>query len=203
MLDIANGKDEDGANIGIYQGYGGDAQKFVVKNTNNGGIYTIGTKVSNAVRYIDVYEHKTADGTNVCQWLYYGNPNQQWQFEPVRDAQPGQGGNQQEQPQQGSGSQEQAKGLVLTTSINNWGSGYQVSYKVTNNTGSAVNSWTLKIPTDQVKIDSSWNVNVTVQGGNYVITPVNWNSHIENGQSIEFGSCGTGSIGSTIGYSFN
>ncbi len=203
MLDIANGKDEDGANIGIYQGYGGDAQKFVVKNTNNGGIYTIGTKVSNAVRYIDVYQHKTADGTNVCQWLYYGNPNQQWQFEPVRDAQPGQGGNQQEQPQQGSGSQEQAKGLVLTTSINNWGSGYQVSYKVTNNTGSAVNSWTLKIPTDQVKIDSSWNVNVTVQGGNYVITPVNWNSHIENGQSIEFGSCGTGSIGTTIGYSFN
>ena len=35
MLDVANGEDKDGANIGIYHAYSGDAQKFVVQKTSN------------------------------------------------------------------------------------------------------------------------------------------------------------------------
>ena len=85
MLDVAEGKGDDGVNIQIYNAYAHDPQQFVVKNTKKSGVYTIATKASKEVRYIDVYEHKKTDGTNVCQWLYYGNPNQEWIFEPVQN----------------------------------------------------------------------------------------------------------------------
>ena len=231
MMDVANGENTDGANVGTYQGYGGDAQQFIVKNTANSGYYTIGTKASGASKYLDCYEKKTDDGTNVVQWTYNGNPNQQWQFEKVKDetAQPGEGGNtgsgEQTDPSQGSGEQGQTDpgqggqqedpnqgqtdptpvgtGLELTYSINSWGSGYQVSYKITNSTGNAVNTWTLKIAKDQLNIDSSWNVNVKTDGNYYVITPVDWNSYIANGQSIEFGSLGVGQVGNSFEYTLN
>ncbi len=220
MLDVANGEDEDGANIGIYQGYGGDAQKFVVRKTDKDGIYTIATKASNGTKNVDVYEHKTADGTNVCQWTYYGNPNQQWQFEKIEGEQ---GGSQQpaedpqstepEQPTEDPQPETPAEdpqpetpasdGLALDYSINSWGSGYQVSFKISNNTGADVNTWTLKLKKSDINIGSSWNVNVTEDGEYYVITPVDWNGYIANGQSVEFGALGEGSIGDSIGYSFN
>ena len=195
------------------QGYGGNAQQFIVKNTENSGIYTIGTKASNAGKYIDVYEHKTADGTNVCQWTYYGNPNQQWQFEKVNSE------SQQPQEEQPS-TQEPAEdpqpteptedpqpvvtesGLELGYTVNSWGSGYQASLKVTNNTGAAVSTWTLKLNKNQVNIGSSWNVNVDEDGDFYVITPVDWNANIANGQSIEFGFIGNGQAADKIDYTF-
>jgi cellulase/cellobiase CelA1 len=92
--------------------------------------------------------------------------------------------------------------MVLDYSINNWGSGYQVNMKVTNKTGAAVNSWTLKLNKNTVNITSSWNVNVKESGNYYVITPVSWNANLGNGASTEFGICGSGSIGNNIGYSF-
>ena len=191
MLDVAEGEDKDGANIGIYHAYSGDAQRFLVQKTANNGVYTIATKASKSSKNLDVYEHKTADGTNVCQWRFYGNTNQQWQFEKVssESAQP-------TQPSNPIG------GMKLDYSINNWGSGYQVSFKVTNKTGAQINTWTLKLKKSDVKIDASWNVNVKTSGDYYVITPVSWNSVIANGGSIEFGVLGSGTIGNTIGYSF-
>ncbi len=231
MLDVANGEDEDGANIGIYQGYGGDAQKFIVRKTDNDGIYTIATKASNGTKNLDVYEHKTADGTNVCQWTYYGNPNQQWQFEKTGDDEnqgnnAGQGNSENQNPEPENPAPEPVNpepadpepepapedpqpqipstdGLALDYSINSWGSGYQVSFKVSNNTGADVNAWTLKLSKSDITIGSSWNINVTEDGDYYVITPVDWNAYISNGQSIEFGVLGDGTIGNTIGYSFN
>lgn len=218
MLDIQNGSAEDGANIGIYHGYSGDAQKFLVKNTGTNGVYTIATKASDKVRYLDVYEHRTADGSNVCQWLYYGNPNQQWQFEAIND-QPSQDPEPVQpdpepvveepdpivvepdpEPTPNPDPVVVSSGLELTYSINNWGSGYQISYKISNNTGSTVNGWTLKVNKNQVNIDSSWNVNVTTSGNYYVITPVDWNKTICDGSSIEFGSTGNGMIGNSFDY---
>ena len=216
MLDVANGENVDGANVGIYQGYGGNAQKFVVKSTSNNGVYTIATKSSDGTKYLDIYEKKTADGTNVCQWTYNGGANQQWQFEKV-DGSSSQGGSQGGQ-EQGGGQQEQPQpepqpeptpeptpvvttgALELAYSINNWGSGYQVTYKISNNSGSTVDGWTLKVNKNQVNLDSSWNVNVTTDGDYYVITPVDWNKTIANGQSVEFGSVGVGSIGDSFEY---
>ncbi|SCZ80489.1 family 43 glycosylhydrolase [Pseudobutyrivibrio xylanivorans] len=204
MLDVANGKDEDGANLQIYNAYAHDPQQFVVKNTNKSGVYTIATKTSAGTKYIDVYEHKTADGTNVCQWTYYGNPNQQWQFEkvnggsqaqptptptPAPTAQPTTTPTPAPQPSTESG-------LTAKATVNSWGSGYTASIKVSNNTGKTVNGWTLKIKKSEVKMDSSWNVNVKESGDSYVLTPVDWNSSIPNGGSVEFGFNGSGNVGS-------
>ena len=214
MLDVANGKDEDGANLQIYDAYGHDAQQFIVKNTKNSGVYTIGTKSSNGTKYIDVYNHGKTDGTNVCQWTFYGNPNQEWIFEPVNNSatqaksqeqvQPKQENKPVEQPQTQPKAQEtqpeetKAEGLDLSYSINSWGSGYNVNLKLENKTGKSVNGWTVKIKKNNVKIDSSWNMNVKTDGDYYVLTPVDWNKTIADGQSIEIGFQGSGNIGNSI-----
>ena len=219
MLDVANGENKDGANVGIYQAYGGNAQKFVVKNTSNSGYYTIATKASNESKYLDIYEKKTADGTNVCQWTYNGGLNQQWQFEKV-DA--GQSQDPQPTPQPTPDPEPTPEptpdpeptpeptptpdpapatsGLDLNYTINSWGSGYQVSFKISNSTGSNVDGWTLKVNKNQVNLDSCWNVNVTTSGDYYVITPVDWNKTIANGASIEFGAIGVGQVGDSFEY---
>ncbi len=221
MLDVANGEDIDGANIGIYQGYGGNAQQFTVKATADSGIYTIGTKASGATKVIDVYEHKSADGTNVCQWTYNGKLNQQWQFEkadgqssqqpvtdPEQEKEPEQPTQEPEQP----GQQETPadpepttdpsgeSAVTLSSTVNSWGSGYTISFKVTNNGDNQVKNWTLKIKTSDIDIASSWNVNVKEDGGYYVITPVEWNNVIEPGQSVEFGMIGNGAPSDSVAY---
>ncbi|MBQ6463948.1 MAG: endo-1,4-beta-xylanase [Pseudobutyrivibrio sp.] len=199
MLDVAEGKGDDGVNIQIYNAYAHDPQQFVVKNTKKSGVYTIATKASKEVRYIDVYQHKKTDGTNVCQWLYYGNPNQEWIFEPVQNQ--SQPSAQPSNPQPSNPTpapQPTATGLKATASINSWGSGYTANIKISNNTGKNVNGWTLKLKKSEVKMDSSWNVNVKESGDYYVITPVDWNSSIANGGSVEFGFNGSGSVSNNL-----
>lgn len=206
MLDVANGENDDGTNVGIYSAYGGTAQQFIVKNTDVNGVYTIGTKCSDAAKYLDVYEKKTDDGTNVCQWTYNGGSNQQWQFEKVNNGSsqtPAETPSEtpaetpSETPAVPEQEQPAATGLSVEYSINNWGSGYQVNFKVSN-TGSTVNTWTVVVKKSDVNITASWNVNIEEQGDYYVITPVEWNSTIPEGSSIEFGIQGSGSIGTTI-----
>ncbi|MDC7293477.1 pectate lyase [Butyrivibrio sp. DSM 10294] len=226
MLDVANGEDTDGADIGIYQAYGGNAQQFILKTTDQSGVFTIGTKCSSATKTLDVYAKKTADGTNVCQWTYNGKPNQQWQFEKVAEQ------TQEPTPVVVEPDPEPVVvepdpepvvvdpdpvvepdpepvvepepvvtgGLELSYSINSWGSGYQASFKITNNSGSTVNGWTLKINKNQVNLDSYWNVDVKTSGNYYVITPLSWNATIANGQSIEFGAIGTGQVRDSFEY---
>ena len=91
-----------------------------------------------------------------------------------------------------------ASGLEASATINSWGSGYQVSFKITNNSGSTANGWTLKIPANELNMSSSWNVNVDKSGDYYVITPVDWNMNIPSGSSVEFGCLGNGSIGNSL-----
>ena len=90
------------------------------------------------------------------------------------------------------------EGLNVRYQINSWGTGYTVDFFVDNKSGSTTNSWTVKVRKDQVSIDDSWCVNIKEEGDYYVITPLDWNSHIENGKSIQFGIIGTGSIGNTL-----
>lgn len=205
MLDVANGENDDGTNIGIYSAYGGTAQQFIVKNAGNSGYYAIGTKSSNATKYLDVYEKKTADGTNVCQWTYNGGSNQTWQFEKVdgQSSSSSSGSSEQAQepdPQPQTQPQTSSEGLILSYTTNNWGSGYQVNFKVSNNSSSAVSGWTIKLKKSDINITSSWNVNITETDEYYVITPVSWNSTIAGGQSVEFGVQGEGSVSDSIGY---
>ena len=85
MLDVSNGENKDGANIGIYHAYSGNAQQFMVKTTSTSGAYTVGTKASNLTKVLDDYNFGTSDGTNVCQWSYGGQANQLWYFEPTNN----------------------------------------------------------------------------------------------------------------------
>lgn len=220
MLDVSYGEGTDGTNIGIYSSYGGDAQKFVVKQASTSGAYTIATKCSNTGSSLDVYEKKTSDGTNVCQWSFNGGTNQQWTFEKVDNSssQPAPQPEPEPTPEpapepeptpeptpepQPEPTPVTATGLEASYVINSWGTGYTVSFKISNNTGNAVNSWTLRIPESEISIDSAWNVNVYEQGGNYVITPVDWNKTIQNGQAVEFGCIGSGQIKDTIQLEIN
>ena len=85
MLDVANGANKDGANIGIYNSYSGTAQQFMVKTTKTNGEYVVATKSSNLTKVLDDYNFGTSNGANVCQWTYGGQANQIWYFEPTNN----------------------------------------------------------------------------------------------------------------------
>ena len=183
MIDVASAENKDGANIQIYNGYSGDAQQFAIKTTSTDGAYVIATKCSNLTKVLDDYNFGKTDGTNVCQWSYGGKNNQLWVFEPTT-----------------SGTTTSTDKLSLSYNINNWGSAYQVNFKITNNSNSDVNTWTLKLKKSDINITTSWNVNIKEDSDYYYITPVEWNSKITKGSSLEIGVQGSGSIGSTINY---
>jgi poly(3-hydroxybutyrate) depolymerase len=80
-IDVANGDDKNGANVQIYETHGGDAQQFIVMTTSTNNVYSIGTKVSNGSKGLDIEGANTYDGTNVLQWTNDSRENQVWIFE--------------------------------------------------------------------------------------------------------------------------
>ena len=91
-------------------------------------------------------------------------------------------------------------GMDLTYTINSWTDGYQVSFKVTNKSGSTKNSWKVKVKKSDINLTQSWCVNVSQEGDYYVFTPLSWNSTLTNGQTTEFGLIGNGSPSNTLNY---
>lgn len=91
----------------------------------------------------------------------------------------------------------------LSYSINNWGDGYTVSFKLTNNTNEDMSDYSIKIKKDQLNISSSWCIEIAEEGDYYVLTPMSWNSTLSKGHILEFGINGNGSIGSTIDYTID
>ena len=90
--------------------------------------------------------------------------------------------------------------LTAEYSINSWGTGFTVNFKVVNDTDSAVNNWTVKIKKSDLTIDSAWCVKLTTDGDYYVLTPDDWNAAIRPHDGAFFGFQGSGAIGSTIDY---
>ena len=189
MLDVACAKNDNGTNIQIYNAYSGDAQQFKLKTSSTNGAYIVATKCSNLTKVLDDYNFGKSDGTNVCQWTYGGYSNQQWIFEHTD-----------EKVDSEISSTTTNKELKLDYTINNWGSGYQVTFKIYNNTSADISGWTLKIKKSDINIVSNWSVDVKEEGDYYVITPLSYNSLIGKGNSINFGIQGTGSIGSSLNY---
>lgn len=74
---------------------------------------------------------------------------------------------------------------------NQWGNGFTASIKITNNTSSAVNGWSVSWQySGDNRISNSWNANVS--GSNpYSATNLSWNASIQPNQSVEFGFQGT------------
>lgn len=69
---------------------------------------------------------------------------------------------------------------------NQWGSGFVASITVKNDTGAAVNNWSVNWQYANNRITNSWNANFS--GNNpYTASNVGWNGNIAAGQSISFG----------------
>ena len=70
---------------------------------------------------------------------------------------------------------------------NEWGSGFTANIRITNNSTSLINGWSVSWQyTDGTQIIGSWNANVT--GNNpYTATQLSWNANLPVGQSLEFG----------------
>lgn len=81
MLDVCNGSNEYGTNIRVWSANGADAQKYKLVKASGSEKYAITTVASNGTKALDAYNFGTTDGTNICQWTYYGNANQFWIFE--------------------------------------------------------------------------------------------------------------------------
>ncbi len=82
-LDIANGKDEKGTNVGIYYTHKGDAQQFHLLTSSNGNAVFIAPKTSFDNKVVCVYADQAVDGTNVHIWTNLFNYAQTWVFEKV------------------------------------------------------------------------------------------------------------------------
>lgn len=196
-LDVYCGEDKDGTNIEIYKSTLKDPQRFMLKSSSTPGAYIIATKSSNLTKVLDDYEFNKDDGANVCQWTYGGKANQQWVFEPVKS-----NTTEPSNPTTPGNPTAPATGaLKLDYNISNWGSSYQIDFKISNNTALDVNGWTLKVKKSDINIKVSWNITINEVGDYYVITPVSWNSHIAKGGCVQFGIQGNGSIGNTLNYS--
>lgn len=204
MLDVANGEDIDGANLQIYDAWGGAAQQFAVISTDQDGIYTIGTRSSNLTKVVDVYDHGTTDGTNVCQWTYYGNPNQQWKFEPVGGSESNPS---QEQPQnqettdpsepstkepsqEDPGNTEPATytlpdGVTATFKVvDNWGGSFHCQIVLENNSDKTLSNWILTFDYSN-SIDNLWNAHLEGNNGStYTVTAPSWSADLASGQSV-------------------
>jgi len=212
-LDLYQGENEDGTNIEIYKTTLKDPQRFAIQTSSVEGRYIIATKSSNFTKVLDDYNFGKEDGTNVCQWSYGGKANQQWIFEPTNgDSQSNATVKEETKPEPKTEVKPETKpeitpavttGLKLDYTVNKWDGGYQVGFKITNNTSKAVNTWTLKIKKSEMKITSSWNVTLNEVGDYYVITPVSWNANIAKGGSVEFGIQGSGSMPNTLNYTLN
>ena len=192
MMDIDRGSAEDGANIQIYHGYSGDSQKFLVQKTATAGVYTLATKVSNGTKNVDVYNHGKTDGTNVCQWAFYGNPNQQFVFEEVNptpatsvapSVEPSK-----ETPVESTEPSRQPSGddgISYKYSVtSDWGSGFQGEIVVTNNSTKTYNGWTLTFDYNS-KITSLWGAEFGGQTGTTVtVKNPSWDASFAPGQSV-------------------
>ncbi len=83
-LDVAQGGDGDGCNIGIYQDNDTAAQRFrILPNGDmSDNTYRIAPQCS-ATRVVDIHGPSTDDGTNIHTWKYKGEIQQKWIFVPV------------------------------------------------------------------------------------------------------------------------
>lgn len=80
MLDVADGKTNDGANIQIYQKNGSAAQKFKIESVGNGW-YVISNTYPR--KCLDVQGGSNKPGTNVLLYQYNKSDAQLWRFYPA------------------------------------------------------------------------------------------------------------------------
>jgi len=88
--------------------------------------------------------------------------------------------------------QRAANVAVEYTIQDDWGSGFTVNVKISNNTGSAIDGWTLNWSfSGNQKISNAWNADVSQSGSKVTVKGIEWNSTIPANSSVSFGFQGT------------
>ncbi len=93
---------------------------------------------------------------------------------------------------------------LIINSPNGWNDGtndfIQLDGTVKNGSDKTINGWTVTISAASgVKVDQSWNCNISVKNGTLTVTPVDYNSNIDPNSEGTFGMilCGAGNIDSS------
>lgn len=79
---------------------------------------------------------------------------------------------------------------VNFTVTQDWISGFQGEFKLTNTGSQTLTNWRLEFDFGPV-ISSAWDASVQGQGGRYTATPMTWNSGIAPGATVSFGFLGS------------
>lgn len=82
LLDVANGKANNGTNIGVWENTDSDAQLYKFIKQENGS-YIITTKVSNDKSAVEVKNASDVSGENVQEWERNGHACQTWFIDNV------------------------------------------------------------------------------------------------------------------------
>ncbi len=87
-----------------------------------------------------------------------------------------------------------ASAVCTYTVTNNWGSGFTGEIKVTNDTSSIVNNWSVSWQESGVTVTNAWNA--TLSGSNpYTATALSWNGTLAPKASASFGFQANGTAG--------
>lgn len=91
-----------------------------------------------------------------------------------------------------NGTAPESSKLNLVTKLESWNGGYQINAYVKNYSDKPVDGWSLKVKKNDLNIINYWCVDCKDDGDYMIITPKDWNSHIDPGKSINFGIQGEG-----------
>lgn len=86
------------------------------------------------------------------------------------------------------------KDIALDYDVQCWGTGFNVFFKLTNNSDNQLNGWSFKINKSECKIDASWGVNIEETDDCYILTPMDWNAIVNPHSEINFGIQGSDPI---------
>lgn len=212
-LDIGMNEDKDGANAQIYDAWNGQSQRFKLQKTADSKTFIIRTSTSDYTKAIDVYDFGKTDGTNVCQWSYYGNKNQQWVFEPVEkkpvtsvlpsiapSVAPSPSKAAPEPSEEVKPSQAVSSNVGCKYSVvSDWGNGYQGQIEITNDSAKTFHGWTLTFDSAS-KIESLWGADFIEQNGTKVtVKNPSWAATLAPGASITINYVANGSSSSMPG----
>ena len=93
MLDLTNGKKDNGTNIGLWSANNLDPQLFKIAKSSTNDQYGILTKVTGDSKGLDCAGYGKTDGTNVQQYSYGAQSNQLWIFEKTSYSESSSGNN--------------------------------------------------------------------------------------------------------------
>lgn len=198
LLDVKGKSTDNGANVQIYTDNSGDNQLFqFVKNSD--GSYGIVSKISGSTKGLDVAGCSTSSGANIQQYSYGATSNQKFVLEKVSTATTSPSPS----PSPSASSSPSTSSVIdLLGTSTSWSGGYNMDLTIKNVASTDITDWTLYLNTSEAAVNNIWCAYFTTSGSQVVITPESWNAYISAGGTINFGFTATGSVPTSLNYTF-